>query len=357
VRLRTPLLSILALAALAASGCGGAKRVTYGFQGEILDTRFNVTLAGSTKLDREGYREVSQRIQTRLAEVFTETSRELTFSDLTRINEAPAGEPIEISAEMVEILTEAQRIAEETRGAFDVTRAALVEAWGVSRDGAEGKVPTEAELREAARRIGWTKLELDQDEKTVTKLEEGLKIDLEGMEDGYAADCVSAALLGMGWNDHAVQVGEEVLTRGVDRLGRPWKISIQRAPGSGGTIPISGRAIAVSGNDEWFRVSDGEYYPKRMDPRSGRPIEHNVLSASVVSEAGAKAGAYSEALAVMEPEEGIDFAERHDLAALILVQNDDQQLEERMTSSFARLSPTAETTAAVREAVAVLARK
>lgn len=338
VRFQIP--AAAALAAILLSSCGSNERLQYGFRGRLLGTAYSATIVGNEQLDREGYRRVSQLIQTRLAEILSRTSVELPFSDISRVNQLPADVPYELSSDAFAVVRSAYEAAQQTSGAFDPTIGPLRSAWGIGGHEQQARVPGPNEIRAAARHCGWDKLELGENRRLV-KRAESLTLDVVEASHGYAADEISAALRAAGWSDHTIQIGDEVIARGADRTGRPWRISLQRgetaAPGEA-TIRISEQAVAVSGNDRWFQGADGHIYSHQLDPRTGRPIAHNLLSASVVAESGMAARLYAQALAVLGESDGFEFARRHGIAALLLVQNESGGIGELATPEFVRLT-------------------
>lgn len=323
---------------LAGAGCSNEKRFQYAVRGRLLGAPYHATVVGEREIDRHGHRELSQRLQTRLAEILLKADLDASYSELARLNRAPAGVTVPVSDEILELLTLAQAVADQTQGAFDVTIAPIEAAWGV-REGSELKPPADRQLREAAARCGIRKIEISTSDSTVVKAAAAVVVDLSAVLHGYAADQLSEVLSEQGWPDHVVQVGEEVQARGSDRLDRPWKISIQRgvdAP-EPRVVLISNRAVAVAGNSDWLRGPDGKLYSRHIDPRTARPLENNLLSAAVVHERGPEADAYARALLVLGEEEGLRFAEERNLAALLLVESDGV-IREITSQAFAGLA-------------------
>lgn len=342
--MRKAILSVALGLVLLSTGCGSDRKLIYAFRGQVLDVPYNVQIVGTQRLNREFYQDISQGIQSLLASIFSKVSTELPDSELTLLNLHQRTDAFRVSPEVLEMLDRSLNVAKETGGAFDVTVAPVIATWGFGKDGRVGKIPDRNEIQDLVKRIGWEKLEIDESDSVVRKRVADVTLTLRDVVDGYAVDELSQMLTEIGWADHMVEVGSHVRTRGTNRRGQPWKISIQREQqhdGSmSGLLDVSNFAIAVSGNDEWFIAEDGKYYSQHIDPRTGWPIDHDLLSATVVTDSGIHAGLYSKALVVMGKEDGLKFAEEHKLAALLLVETEDGQIAEIATSQFREMTET-----------------
>jgi len=159
---------------------------------------------------------------------------------------------------------------------------------------------------------------------------------------GYAVDLVAEALAAEGLENVLVEVGGEVRASGHNAKGEAWRIGIELPesglPGLQGVVPLSGMALATSGEYRNFRVVDGERVSHTIDPRTGRSIRHLLASVSVAAATCARADALATALNVLGPERGWDLATGQDLAALFLVAGPEGGFEERRTPAFERLA-------------------
>ena len=170
------------------------------------------------------------------------------------------------------------------------------------------------------------------------------------MAKGRATDRVSEALTEAGYTNHLVEVGGEVHTAGHSSSGDPWRIAIERPPARSDlsdadapneTLPpvlqqvleFTDGALATSGDYRNYWELDGIRYSHTIDPRTGRPVEHALASASVFHESCALADAYATALMVLGPEDGLRWADEKGVAALLLVYRG-SGLEERASEAF-----------------------
>ena len=275
-------------------------------------------------------------------------------SEISRFNRLGAGESVVFSEETWAVLELAWRVREESGGAFDPTVGPLVDAWGFGAPGrgAEPTPPPDRRLAELRRAVG--AVELASEDRGVLKLENGAALDLSAIAKGWAVDRVSEALAEANYTNHLVEVGGEIRTSGHSPAGDPWRIAIEQppprpadsdsgplgdAPGTGAppalhqVLPINDGALATSGDYRNYWERDGVRYSHTIDPRTGRPVEHALASASVFHESCALADAYATALMVLGPEDGLEWADENDIAALLLIYRGDS-LEERPSAAF-----------------------
>ncbi len=330
-----PLLLVVACLAVA---CGRAPDEVL-VQGPTMGTYYRVrAIADAGEI--EAIRDLAEE---RLAGVDRAMSTYRDDSEISRFNRLAGDESMVFSEETWAVLELAWRVREESGGAFDPTVGPLVDAWGF---GAPGRGPApipvaDDRLAELRRAIGAIEL---LDNRRVLKIEDGAALDLSAIAKGWAVDRVSEALLAAGYADHLVEVGGEVRTAGRSPAGDPWRIAIERPPdraadpGQGAPEPatedvapaglqrvleFTDGALATSGDYRNYWERDGVRYSHTIDPRTGRPVEHALASASVFHASCAVADAYATALMVLGPEDGLRWADDNGIAALLLVYRGD----------------------------------
>ena len=258
-------------------------------------------------------------------------------SEVSRLNRHESSEPLSISAETHAVLAAAQDVSFATGGAFDITVGPLVDAWGFGP--LEASAPPAAEtVRGLMERTGWQKLVLDERGPAVRKADPGLQIDLSAIAKGYAVDLAAEALERLGYRHYLVEVGGEVRAAGRRSDGNPWRIGVERPDSTGRSVHrilrLSDTAVATSGNYRNFREADGRRFGHVLDPRTGRPTQNRVVSATVLDPSAMRADALATALLVLGEDEGMALAEREDLAVLLLVAGADQALSEFKSRKF-----------------------
>ena len=240
-------------------------------------------------------------------------------SSLNRINENAGGEPVEVEAELLEVLEMAKEFAAENEGAFDPTIGALTLLWGWGSE--EGpSVPAQEDIEQALELVDYNKLEIFREEQTARLAEEGMILDLGAIAKGYAGDEAVDVLLENEIERAFVNLGGNIVLLGTKPDETPWRIGIQnprsdrgRAMGSVDIDEedlINGQiAVATSGDYERFFEDNDTRYHHIIDPETGYPAEGGAVSTTVVSENPSRADALSTGLFVLGLERGLDLAE------------------------------------------------
>jgi thiamine biosynthesis lipoprotein len=249
-------------------------------------------------------------------------------------------DPFKASPEMLEVVAEAQRVARLSNGAFDITVGPLVDLWGFGPSGVTEE-PSEERLAELVAIMGYEQITVDPVNGTLRKAVSACRIDLSAIAKGFAVDEVAAALDNEGYSNYMVEIGGEVQTRGHNASGDDWRIGIERPDMAGRAIhtavPLTGVALATSGDYRNFIVRDGVRISHTIDPRTGRPIAHDLASVSVIHSSCMTADALATALEVLGPEEGFALAQRQKIPALFLVRAGELVFEEHPTEVWTAL--------------------
>ena len=325
----------------AAAGCQPADSSReYRFRGSSMGTTFEVKVVASP-FPKQRQEAVREAIRAQLQDVDGKMSTYREASEISRLNRSRQTTPHPLSRETFAVLEEAQRISQVTGGAFDVTVGPLVNAWGFGPAPQPASLPTAAEIEHLKLRSGWAKIELHPRDSTILKQEPALYLDLSAIAKGYAVDRLSEILAEMSLARHMVELGGEVRTSGRNAVGNPWRIAIEK-PVSGGRafhriLPLENLALATSGDYRNFRQAEEGQLSHTIDPRTGRPVRHDLASVSVVDASCMRADGYATALMVLGEDEGYRLAVEQDLAALFLVRTRQGSYRERETPAFRRL--------------------
>lgn len=260
-------------------------------------------------------------------------------SELSRFNAHAATSPFALSPDTLSVFDLARRASAATHGAFDITVAPVVDAWGFG-PGRRFRLVGDGERGVLERRVGWSSLQLDAQAGTVAKEHGQVRADLSGIAKGYGVDKAAQALDALGIEHYLVDAGGEVRTRGRNARGAPWQVAIEQ-PVTGPrrpryVLPLSDLAVATSGDYRIFFERDGRRYSHEIDPTTGRPIDHRLASVSVVASSGAWADALGK-LIVLGPERGHACAVEQNVAALFIVRDSAGRLHDIMTPAFAAL--------------------
>ena len=236
-----------------------------------MGTTFAVTVVGPS-LSEERAALLRHAINETLADVDRQMSTYDASSEVSRFNRAGKGAPFPVSADTFRVVQEAVAFSELTAGAFDVTVGPLVTAWGFGPTGRRAALPTAEELEALLDRVGYTGLVLDETESTITKLQEGLEIDLSALAKGYGVDRVAELLDADGYVDYLIEVGGEVRTRGHGANNGSWRVGIERPTDGPSSIQhvveLTDAALATSGDYRNFLslTADDFHTPSTRGP-------------------------------------------------------------------------------------------
>jgi len=334
----------LLLAAGLVGGCGpgGEAMREYAFSGATMGTFYTVKVI-APQLSSHQRAAVRDIIVGRLETVDESMSTFAPDSELSRFNGFNHTAPFPVSPATAQVFARALEVSAATDGAFDITVGPLVNAWGFGPAQPSDAPPTDAELAALRARVGYEKLSVDLDASTIAKARPDIYCDLSAIAKGYAVDEIAAGLAALGCQDFMVDVGGEVRTRGRNAAGVPWQIGIARPlPGLGKdvqrVVPLANMALATSGDYQNYYERNGKRFSHMIDPATGRPIDHNLASVSVLHESCAVADAYATGLMVLGPDRGCTVAQELDLAALFIIRERDGTFTEKVTAAFKTLS-------------------
>jgi thiamine biosynthesis lipoprotein len=226
------------------------------------------------------------------------------------------------------VLKKSQEVYQASGGAFDPTVGPLVNAWGFGT-GKERKAPSQARIDSLKNMIGFDKITFD--EQSVQKQKEGMYIDFNAIAPGYAADVIGQFLESKGIQDYMIEVGGEVLCKGKNKEGKYWTIGINNPEyeQKGGDVlqaivQLNNKALATSGNYRNFYEQDGKKYAHTIDPKTGYPVQHSLLSVTVFAKDCITADAYATVFMVLGREKAMEFLEKDNELDAFFVYADSQ---------------------------------
>ena len=247
-------------------------------------------------------------------------SRTVEGSDVWRVNHA-AGQPVQVSQDMLEILQTAIEVSERSGGAFDVTIAPASTLWNFTSG--EAKLPDAEALAEAAARVDYRKIGIEGDAVT---LPEGMMIDLGGIAKGYIADAVKAFLVDRGVESAVLSFGGNIVTIGTKPDGSPWKVGIQDIDKPTGEYMLVARnyggSVVTSGIYERGFEYDGVHYHHILDPATGWPVQNELASVTIFSDDSMWGDALSTAAFALGTEDGMALIESLDGIEAVFIAKD-----------------------------------
>lgn len=284
--MKTSSIMLLVLSILMLAGC---RRGTAEFQkdsGFVFGTVYHVTYQSAENMQGD--------IEAQLQRVDDEFSMFNEHSTVARLNR---GEQVERSDMFSGLYQLAQTVNRETQGAFDITVAPLVNAWGFGFK--HEKMPTAQQV------------------DSLMKIRN--QLDFSAVAKGYGCDVVARYLESKGVSRYMVEIGGEVVVRGMNPKGEPWRIGVLEPSDDSlsvghelqAVLSLTDKAMATSGNYRNFYYKDGVKYAHTIDPRTGYPVQHNVLSATVLADDCATADAYATSFMVLGLDGAREVLSRH----------------------------------------------
>jgi thiamine biosynthesis lipoprotein len=254
---------------------------------------------------------------------------------ISRFNTLPADAPVEVDWDFAYVLSTALTLSEVTGGAYDVTVSALSELWGFGPDGPT-RFPEPQAVTDAMRAVGVEQLSWQPEIRLLAKKVPGLALDFSSLAKGYAVDLAADALDEAGVMSYMLEIGGEVRVRGLSPRGDAWRIAVESplAETRGGVqaaLAVTNVGIATSGDYRNFFEYEGRRYSHLINPLTGYPIQHDLVSVTVVHGSAMMADAWATALTVMGSTEALAVAEQRDLAVYLLRRSGNEL--ETLTSS------------------------
>ncbi len=245
-------------------------------------------------------------------------------SELSRFNRSPVAHAFPVSPEILEVLKLSGEIFDHSGGAFDVTVGPLVNLWGFGPEPSRDVVPLDEEIDAARQRTGFGLLQMDDAGLLKTR---NIYVDLSAIAKGYAVDRLARILDAQDVENYLIEIGGELRARGINDQGSPWAIAIEVPDNLSRsvfrTLELRDMSMATSGDYRNYFEVDGARYSHTIDPRTGRPITHNIASVTVLSPSAAMADGYATAINVLGAEQGLALAQAQNLAVLVIIKTED----------------------------------
>ena len=296
-------------------------------EGKIFGTFYHITYEASDDLQ--------PAIEAELRKVDEALSM---FNDSSVISRINRGEQVDLRNQpmFVEVFRLAQSISNETDGAFDITVAPLVNAWGFGFK--NERLPSAMAVDSLRQFIGYKSITLK--DHSVSKKDQRTMLDCSAIAKGYGCDVVARYLRRQDVNNFMIEIGGEVVVEGKNDRGEKWRIGVTKPTDDASNqnnelqavLKLPARhdggatlkALATSGNYRNFYYKDGRRYAHTIDPRTGYPVQHNILSATVVAPSCAMADAYATSFMVLELDEAQKILEKHPEIKAYLIYNDEK---------------------------------
>ena len=260
----------------------------------------------------------------------------LENSEISEFNRFDGSEWFSVSEDTARVVNTALKVSRMSAGSFDITISPLVELWGFGKKMSEQAVLTDREIGEALLNTGYKHLLVRNSPPALKKSKPNITCNLSAIAKGFGVDDLASFLENKGLKNYLVEIGGEDRTSGINYKGKCWRIGIL-IPDTFDKIykavSLHNSSIATSGDYRNYFEIDKKRYSHTINPATGRPIIHNLASVSVIHSSCMLADAYATAINVMGPEKGFEFANKNQLAVLMIVREKDG-FREKITPEF-----------------------
>lgn len=272
--------------------------------GMVFGTSYNITY------------ESEEHLQSEIEAVLDSINNSLSpFNEKSVITAVNENRDVELDSMFTEVFRLARQVNEDTDGAFDITVAPLVNAWGFGFK--NGFMPTDCQVDSLLDIVGMQKVTLEGGK--IRKTDPRIMLDCSAIAKGYAVDRIARMLSAKGVKNMMIEIGGEIIAYGKNGNGKVWRIGVTKPFDDTLSVntelqtvlSLTDVAMATSGNYRNFYYVDGKKYAHTIDPKTGRPVQQSILSATVVAPSCAMADAYATSFMVMGFDKAKEILRRH----------------------------------------------
>ncbi|MDD6176867.1 MAG: FAD:protein FMN transferase [Succinivibrionaceae bacterium] len=304
------------------SGCdiGPTQSNEIKVNGKTMGTFYNITVVGNYPGGSHELKHDAEEVLNRLNQEMSPFDKNSTIS---KFNAFQSTEPFEVPFEVAEAIMQSLKVGSQIEGTSDITVGPLINAWGFGPNKFE-KVPTDEEIAQAKSQTGIDKLhvEVSAYKSYLRKDIPNLYIDLSSIGEGFGADKLAELMDSKGIENYMVSIAGAIRTKGHNSRGTDWVVAIEHPMteqdvGKYIDIPVcmDGQSIATSGSYRNF-ITDPEGVRKShiIDPRTGKPIDHNTVSITIIGPSAAWSDAHATGLMVLGSQKSLEYANEHNYA-------------------------------------------
>lgn len=297
-------------------------------QGAVFGTTYHITYNHNADLSTD------------ITRVLKDVDNSLsTFNTNSTISLVNKNMQVELDSMFLYVFHLAQHVAETTTGAFDITVAPAVNAWGFGFKNAE---TIDNDLIDSLKQIVGYQM-VKEENGVIVKDDSRIMLDCSAIAKGFGCDVVTALFDSVGIADYMVEIGGEIVVKGLNSKGSDWRIGISKPTDDSlatetelqTVLELTNRAMATSGNYRNFYYKDGKKYAHTIDPATCRPVNHNLLSVTVLAENCAVADAYATAMMVLGLERSLELCkELENIDAYFIYQDNEGVIQICTTPDF-----------------------
>ncbi|SEA55244.1 thiamine biosynthesis lipoprotein [Flavobacterium gillisiae] len=300
------LLFLLLCTLVMLTSCTSAKKEIIKLEGNAQGTSYHITYLSDDGILYQ------KEIDSLLADIDGSMSTWIPNSIISRINKNE--ENVIVDDYFKTVFNKSVEVSEKTEGNFDITVGPLVNAWGFGPT--SKNTLSKSQVDSLLQLVNYKKVILKDNQ--IVKVNPEIKIDFNAIAQGYSVDVIADFLERKGINNYLVELGGEVKAKG-KKLNEEWKVGIDQPSEETSTerkleavVNLNNRALATSGNYRKFYIEGNQKLSHIIDPKTGYPAKHNLLSTTVIADDGITADAYATAFMVMGLQKSISFLEKNE---------------------------------------------
>lgn len=311
----------------------GGDQQFFTLQGYAQGTTYQVSYFAVSPVVKQG------EVDSVLLRIDSSLSLYNSTSLISRFNSSAEGTAIDDY--FIAVINKSFEVYHRTKGKFDITVAPLVQLWGFGPI-AITKFPDRAEVQQALENVGMDLIRLQGNR--LMKKKPGVQIDLNGIAQGYSVDEVARFLTRKGISSYMVEIGGEIVVKGLKPDGSSYHIGIAGPPANGDgpairkTVFIDHGAITTSGNYSKYLLQGNKKVSHLIDPKTGYPLNNQMISVTVYAKDAITADGYDNAVMAMGLHEALRFISKNkDMEAYLVYRKQDGSVADTLTSGFKNL--------------------
>ena len=254
-------------------------------------------------------------------------------SEISELNNNKTIKPIQISNELLDVVSEANSINIKSNGFFDITLDPLIELWGFgySKGKIIERVPNKDKIRDTLTLVNQNLLLEINSNNQLIKKNKNVRLNLSAIGKGYGIDLIGKKLDYLNINNYIIDIGGDIFAKGHNKNNKDWVVGIENPKLNEKLIKeivnVSNKGVATSGEYKNYFSKDGTKYSHIINPKNGMPITHSTKSVTVVDKNAMSADGWATALIAMGSEVGLKVAEKEKIAVMFIDQVDDKLLK------------------------------
>ncbi len=305
-------------------------------KGKTMGTTYTVKYIN--KITNPNKERIQNKIDSVLVLVNEEMSTYIPSSEISKFNSFHDTTWFNVSEDFVIVLRQAEYIADVSGGYFDPTIEPLVNLWGFGPEKRERKLPSKNEIDSAKKLVNFALIETRLSPPAIKKRKNNIYLDLSSIAKGYGVDKVSDFLEEKGIESYLVEIGGELKAHGRKADSTLWKVGVINPNEQGLSISIKMNDLAIATSGDYLNYFEykGKRYSHTINPKTGKPVTHNLASVSVIDPSCMTADGYATAIDVLGDAKGFELAERLNIPVYMILR-DSGKYKVKMNEQFRNL--------------------